>query len=147
MGEKCRVAFLKLYFSGANLLVLDEPTNYFDIDTKEKIEQALQGFAGALVVVSHDRYLIRKLAARLLFLEQESVPFLYEGGWQEYEEEQRRKLQEPDNPEVADEVRQLELQLARWMGEELATEEENRNRMMEIREVQVRLNQLKHSRL
>lgn len=62
MGEKCRVAFLKLYFSGANLLVMDEPANYFDVETKEKVEQALQGFTGAFVVVSHDRYLIRKLA-------------------------------------------------------------------------------------
>ncbi|MEV2908798.1 ATP-binding cassette domain-containing protein [Paenibacillus larvae] len=105
MGEKCRVAFLKLYFSGANLLVLDEPANYFDVETKEKVEQALQGFTGAFVVVSHDRYLIRKLATRLLFLGQDSVLFLYEGSWQEYEEEQNRKLQEPDNPEAADEVR------------------------------------------
>ncbi|AQT83707.1 ABC transporter-like protein [Paenibacillus larvae subsp. larvae] len=105
MGEKCRVAFLKLYFSGANLLVLDEPANYFDVETKEKVEQALQGFTGAFVVVSHDRYLIGKLATRLLFLGQDSVLFLYEGSWQEYEEEQNRKLQEPDNPEAADEVR------------------------------------------
>ncbi|WP_158530465.1 hypothetical protein [Paenibacillus larvae] len=56
-------------------------------------------------MVSHDRYLIRKLATRLLFLGQDSVLFLYEGSWQEYEEEQNRKLQEPDNPEAADEVR------------------------------------------
>lgn len=66
MGEKCRVAFLRLYFSGANLLVLDEPTNYFDIETREIVEDSLRNYDGALVLVSHDRELVRSTATRLL---------------------------------------------------------------------------------
>ncbi len=60
MGEKCRIAFLKLYFSDANLLVLDEPTNFLDIQTREVMEEVLQSYSGAMVLVSHDRYLLEK---------------------------------------------------------------------------------------
>ena len=69
MGEKCRVAFLRLYFGGANLLVLDEPTNYLDIDTQEVMENVLKQASGALVLVSHDRMLTKSLANRLCDLE------------------------------------------------------------------------------
>ncbi|MGB8954239.1 MAG: ABC-F type ribosomal protection protein, partial [Tumebacillaceae bacterium] len=68
-GEKCRVAFVKLYFSGANVLVLDEPTNYLDIPTRERIENALLNFPGTLLLVSHDRYMVQRLATQLLLFE------------------------------------------------------------------------------
>ena len=65
MGEKGRVAFAKIILSGANLLVLDEPTNYMDIESREKIEEVLAGFKGSLIFVTHDRYFMR-LANRVL---------------------------------------------------------------------------------
>ncbi|MCJ8013327.1 ABC-F type ribosomal protection protein [Paenibacillus sp. KQZ6P-2] len=86
MGEKCRAAFVQLYFSGANLLVLDEPTNYLDISTREVVEEALAAYPGALMVVSHDRMLVRKLANRLLTLSPEKEPEVFEGTVEEEEE-------------------------------------------------------------
>ncbi|GIN40180.1 ribosomal protection-like ABC-F family protein [Heyndrickxia oleronia] len=68
MGEKCRVAFVKLYFSQANLLVFDEPTNYLDIETRERIEEALVMYPGAVIMVSHDLFLLRKVANRVIAL-------------------------------------------------------------------------------
>lgn len=68
MGEKCRIAFLNLYYSKASLLVLDEPTNFLDVATKEVIERVLQGYPGALIVVSHDRFFVRKIANRIIQL-------------------------------------------------------------------------------
>ncbi|MFH0071027.1 ribosomal protection-like ABC-F family protein, partial [Peribacillus sp. NPDC056705] len=90
MGEKCRTAFLKLYFSGAHLLVLDEPSNYLDIDTREVIEDVLASFPGAIALVSHDRYLVRKIANRLLTLRPQSAPIWFEGSVDEEEEQTSR---------------------------------------------------------
>ncbi|NMO96069.1 ribosomal protection-like ABC-F family protein [Paenibacillus lemnae] len=91
MGERCRAAFLKLYFSGAHLLVLDEPTNYLDVDTREVIEEVLGAFPGAVILVSHDRYLVRKVANRLLTLNPDGPPVWFEGSVQEEEEYAARR--------------------------------------------------------
>ncbi|MBQ9383186.1 MAG: ABC-F family ATP-binding cassette domain-containing protein [Ruminiclostridium sp.] len=64
-GEKARVALLKLMLSGCNFLLLDEPTNHLDINSREALEDALAGYGGTVFVISHDRYLINKLATRL----------------------------------------------------------------------------------
>lgn len=90
MGEKCRTAFLKLYFSGAHLLVLDEPSNYLDVDTREVIEEVLVRFPGAIALVSHDRYLVRKVANRLLTLQPGGAPVWFEGSVAEEEEHMAR---------------------------------------------------------
>lgn len=90
MGEKCRTAFLKLYFSGAHLLVLDEPSNYLDVDTREVIEEVLVRFPGAIALVSHDRYLVRKVANRLLTLQPGGAPVWFEGSMAEEEEHMAR---------------------------------------------------------
>ncbi|OOC63117.1 ribosomal protection-like ABC-F family protein [Paenibacillus ihbetae] len=90
MGEKCRTAFLKLYFSGAHLLVLDEPSNYLDVDTREVIEEVLVRFPGAIALVSHDRYLVRKVANRLLTLKPGGTPVWFEGSVAEEEEQMAR---------------------------------------------------------
>ena len=67
-GERARLTFAKLMLSRMNLLVLDEPTNHLDIDSREALESALEQFEGTIVTVSHDRYLIEKLATRILQL-------------------------------------------------------------------------------
>lgn len=61
MGEKCRIQFVKLYFSNPHILVLDEPTNYFDIEMQEKIIQLIQSFQGSTLIISHDKYFKEKL--------------------------------------------------------------------------------------
>ncbi len=67
-GERARLTFSKLILADHNLLILDEPTNHLDIDSREALEQALEGFDGTIITVSHDRYFIEKLATRILDL-------------------------------------------------------------------------------
>ncbi len=72
-GERARVALCKLMLSGANLLLLDEPTNHLDVLSRTALEDALEGYDGTLLMVSHDRYFINSLATRILVIENESV--------------------------------------------------------------------------
>ena len=74
-GERARLTLAKLILSEMNLLILDEPTNHLDIDSREALENALQGFEGTILVVSHDRYLVEKLATRVLCLKP-GAPFI-----------------------------------------------------------------------
>ncbi len=72
-GEKARVALLKLMLGGYNLLLLDEPTNHLDITSREALEDALLGYDGTMLIVSHDRYFINKLSTRILRLGKEKI--------------------------------------------------------------------------
>ena len=65
-GEKARLALAKFMLTPGTLLVLDEPTNHLDIPSKEMLEEALTGFEGAVIAVSHDRYFLRKIATRII---------------------------------------------------------------------------------
>jgi ATPase subunit of ABC transporter with duplicated ATPase domains len=143
MGEKCRVAFLKLYFSGANVLVLDEPTNYLDIETRERIEEALMEYAGALILVSHDRYFVRKAANRIVMLYDGARLESFSGTYEEYLEHNRRKETLAPDPETAAEIAGLELKLVQWMAEDAGTLHEQTERMERIRELRGRLEALR----
>ncbi|WP_379144292.1 ribosomal protection-like ABC-F family protein [Paenibacillus sp. sgz500992] len=133
MGEKCRVAFLRLYFGRGNLLVLDEPTNYLDIDTRERVEEALAAYPGGLVIVSHDRYLHTKVANRLLLLEHGRRPQFFPGTYEEYTAKERGRVLTPEEQTREGELQLLEMSLARLMrSDALETEEENRELMAEI---------------
>lgn len=79
-GERARVCILKLMLSGANLLILDEPTNHLDIGSREALESALADYNGTLLMVSHDRYFINKLADRIYYLDGGGMAF-YTGGY------------------------------------------------------------------
>lgn len=89
-GEKVRLSFVKLLLQHSNLLILDEPTNHLDIPGKEALEQALKGFTGTILFVSHDRYFIQQLATSLLKFENGKAEFI-EKTWNEYEENEQVK--------------------------------------------------------
>jgi ATP-binding cassette subfamily F protein 3 len=83
-GERSRLALMKLVSSGANLLLLDEPTNHLDIPSREALEEALAAFEGTVVLASHDRRLITRLATRLWLIE-DGVLSDFDGGLEEYD--------------------------------------------------------------
>jgi energy-dependent translational throttle protein EttA len=91
-GERNRVHLAKLLKSGGNLLLLDEPTNDLDVDTLRALEEALLEFAGCVVVISHDRWFLDRVATHILGFEGDSSVHLYEGNFQEYEEDKKRRL-------------------------------------------------------
>ena len=82
-GEKARLALLKLMLSGANFLVLDEPTNHLDIKSREALESSFNGFEGTMLVVSHDRYFINRLATRVVRLHSDGIDS-YPGNYDYY---------------------------------------------------------------
>ena len=84
-GERSRVALARLVLQGANFLILDEPTNHLDIASQEVLEQVLTDFAGTVLLVSHDRYLIQKLASQIWSVESGGLTS-YDGNWSQYSE-------------------------------------------------------------
>ena len=98
-GERNRVHLAKLLKSGGNLILLDEPTNDLDVDTLRALEEALLNFAGCAVVVSHDRWFLDRIATHILAFEGDSRVVWFEGNYQEYEEDRKRRLgPEADRP-------------------------------------------------
>ena len=91
-GERNRVHLARMLKSGANLLLLDEPTNDLDVDTLRALEEALEEFAGCAVVVSHDRWFLDRIATHILAFEGDSHVEWFEGNWQSYEEDRKRRL-------------------------------------------------------
>jgi len=98
-GERNRLHLAKLLKEGGNLILLDEPTNDLDIDTLRALEEALLSFAGSVMVISHDRWFLDRLSTHILAFEGESSAVWFEGNYQEYEEDRRRRLgAEADQP-------------------------------------------------
>ena len=98
-GERNRVHLAKLLKRGANLLLLDEPTNDLDVDTLRALEEALLAFAGCAVVISHDRWFLDRIATHMLAFEGDSKVVWFEGNYQDYEADRRRRLgAEADQP-------------------------------------------------
>ncbi len=91
-GERNRLHLAKLLKSGGNVLLLDEPTNDLDVDTLRALEEALLAFPGCVVVISHDRWFLDRIATHMLAFEGNSQVVWYEGNYQEYEEDRRRRL-------------------------------------------------------
>jgi ATP-binding cassette ChvD family protein len=98
-GERNRLHLATLLKSGGNLLLLDEPTNDLDVDTLRALEEALLSFAGCAVVISHDRWFLDRIATHILAFEGESRVVWFEGNYQDYEADRRRRLGiEADQP-------------------------------------------------
>jgi ATP-binding cassette ChvD family protein len=98
-GERNRVHLAKLLQRGSNLLLLDEPTNDLDVDTLRALEEALLNYAGCAVVISHDRWFLDRIATHMLAFEGESRVVWFEGNYQDYEADRKRRLgAEADTP-------------------------------------------------
>jgi ATP-binding cassette ChvD family protein len=98
-GERNRVHLATLLRRGSNLLLLDEPTNDLDVDTLRALEEALLNYAGCAVVISHDRWFLDRIATHMLAFEGESRAVWFEGNYQDYEADRRRRLgAEADRP-------------------------------------------------
>jgi len=91
-GERNRVHLAKMLKSGANLLLLDEPTNDLDVDTLRALEDALASFAGCAVIISHDRWFLDRIATHILAFEGDSHVEWFEGNFQDYEVDKKRRL-------------------------------------------------------
>jgi len=98
-GERNRVHIAKMLKEGGNVLLLDEPTNDLDVETLRALEEALESFAGCAVVISHDRFFLDRLATHILAFEGDSHVEWFEGNFDSYEEDKRRRLgDEADRP-------------------------------------------------
>ncbi|WP_048600746.1 ribosomal protection-like ABC-F family protein [Rubeoparvulum massiliense] len=140
MGEKCRVAFVKLYFSDANLLILDEPTNYLDIMTRERIEDALLTYPGTVVIVSHDPYLLRKVANQVVTIEAGQIA-IYPGDYKEWVGHMERSSEQQA---IRNQQHVLELELLTLLSADNTQDGEMQNtHMQRIKELKQQINMLK----
>lgn len=90
-GEKVRLALSKIFKTGPNFLILDEPTNHMDIVGKETLESMLKDFDGSLIFISHDRYFVKQVATRLIEFREGKINY-YQFGYEQYEEEHAKEL-------------------------------------------------------
>jgi sulfate-transporting ATPase len=98
-GERNRLLLAKTLRQGANLLLLDEPTNDLDVDTLRALENGLENFAGCIVVISHDRWFLDRIATHVLAFEGDSSVVWFEGNFSDYETDRRKRLgDEADQP-------------------------------------------------
>ena len=91
-GERNRVHLARVLKRGANVILLDEPTNDLDVNTMRALEDALESFGGCAVVISHDRWFLDRIATHILAFEGDSSVFWYEGNYSEYEKDRHRRL-------------------------------------------------------
>ena len=91
-GERNRVHLAKMLKSGANVLLLDEPTNDLDVDTLRALEEALDTFSGCVLVISHDRWFLDRIATHILAFEGDSHVEWFEGNYQDYEADYKRRF-------------------------------------------------------
>ncbi len=93
-GERGRLHLARMLMSGANVLLLDEPSNDLDVETLRALEEALLEFAGSVMVISHDRWFLDRIATHILAFEDESQVMFFPGNYQEYEADKRKRLGE-----------------------------------------------------
>ncbi|PLY01780.1 MAG: energy-dependent translational throttle protein EttA [Desulfuromonas sp.] len=91
-GQRNRVHLAKMLKEGANVILLDEPTNDLDVNTMRALEEALENFGGCAVVISHDRWFLDRIATHILAFEGDSQVTFFEGNWTEYDEDRKQRL-------------------------------------------------------
>ena len=91
-GERGRLHLAKMLMSGANVLLLDEPSNDLDVETLRALEEALLEFAGSVMVISHDRWFLDRIATHILAFEGDSHVEWFEGNFEDYEQDKIRRL-------------------------------------------------------
>jgi ATPase subunit of ABC transporter with duplicated ATPase domains len=91
-GERNRVHLALALKQGANLILLDEPTNDLDVNTLRALEEALEYFAGCAVIISHDRWFLDRVATHILAFEGDSQVYYFDGNFSEYEENRKKRL-------------------------------------------------------
>ena len=93
-GERGRLHLARMLMSGANVLLLDEPSNDLDVETLRALEEALLEFAGSVMVISHDRWFLDRIATHILAAEDDSQWVFFNGNYQEYEADKKKRLGE-----------------------------------------------------
>jgi ATPase subunit of ABC transporter with duplicated ATPase domains len=154
MGERCRLSLLRMALSEVNVLILDEPTNYLDIQSRETVEACLTNYPGSLVMVSHDRYLIKKIANRVVSIENGRVEH-FPGTYDEWLQRRDRKKTGLDI-ETENRIQQLELRLTQYMTQSsgrrssrvdnAARSDDGMEILQRIQEIQDELKQLRSKR-
>ncbi|MBW2472745.1 MAG: ATP-binding cassette domain-containing protein, partial [Deltaproteobacteria bacterium] len=91
-GERNRVHLARMLKEGANVLLLDEPTNDLDVNTLRALEEALENFGGCVLVISHDRWFLDRIATHILAFEGDSRAVWFEGNYSEYEADRKKRL-------------------------------------------------------
>ena len=141
-GERSRVALARLVLERANFLLLDEPTNHLDIASQEILESVLDEYAGTILLVTHDRYLVDRLASQLWIInEEERALEVFEGTWAEYQEARTRQNPEPA-PEESNEKRSVDERQARREQQRARREEEARRQ--QVAELEAEIQRLEH---
>lgn len=136
-GERAKLCFAIMMLERGNVLILDEPTNHLDIDTKEVLEQALCEFDGTIIFVSHDRYLLNKLATRIIEITENSIES-YNGGFDDYIAVKREKeaaeqlLLDREKQEKAKQAAEEKNVKAYRSKEQRAADAKKRNRIKEL---------------
>ncbi|MFQ8987826.1 MAG: ATP-binding cassette domain-containing protein, partial [Intestinibacter sp.] len=145
-GERARVAILKLILSKANFLLLDEPTNHLDIDSKEVLENALNGYTGTIFTISHDRYFLNTVVDKILVLDENGITE-YLGNYDYYMA--KKKESEEINAHVEEESEKTKTQLKeekRREREEREKQKKNRNKIAntekEIEQIETKISEL-----
>ncbi|MDR6227528.1 ABC-F family ATP-binding cassette domain-containing protein [Desmospora profundinema] len=147
-GEKARLSLVKRLLNRSNVLLMDEPTNHLDMDSKERLEEALEGFDGTLLFVSHDRYLINRLANRIWEVRDGTIYF-HEGNYESFQEQVREREQaktetassrsEPSHRESVRDQRQREREARRLQREAEELEREIEQLETEIAHIEEEL--------
>ena len=91
-GQRNRVHLAKMLKEGANVILLDEPTNDLDVNTLRALEEALENFGGCAVVISHDRWFLDRIATHILAFEGDSQVVFFPGNWSEYDADRKKRL-------------------------------------------------------
>jgi ATP-binding cassette subfamily F protein 3 len=139
-GERSRVALAKLVLQRANFLLLDEPTNHLDIASQEVLEEVLSDFAGTILLVIYDRYLVDRLATQLWILHPEEQRLeVFEGGWAAYQEERSRQEQVPEVRQSKEKWSQEQRQARRH---EQRTRREEEARQQRVAEMEAEIHRL-----